>query len=104
LKVRVWADTHSSGLIDERGAPIPRHNTSLSDETWQSLQEWVADYDHVIPLNEAARAAIRSEIDELDARGLKLLVSIQAEWPVDLDTREPIEFTYFSEGHLIPLE
>jgi hypothetical protein len=99
--VRLWADTHSTGLIDARGASIRRESTTLSDETWHALRRWVADYDHVIPLDAADRVRIRAEIDDLDARGLALLAAVRAEWPADRG--EPITFSYFSEGRLITL-
>ena len=102
-RVRVWADTHSTGLIDELGASIPRRATTVSESTWHTLQQWVADYDQIIPLGDEARTALHREIDELDARGLRLLELLRQEWPHDSATREPIDFTYFSEGRLIPL-
>lgn len=104
MRVRVWADTHSTGLIDERGAPVRRHTTTLSDRTWEALQKWVIAYDHIIPLDNTARDAVRSEIDELDEYGLQLLAAVRAEWPFDSETGEPIDFTYFSEGRLTTLE
>ncbi len=95
--VRIWADTHSTGMIDERGASIPLEQTSLCQQTWAELRKWVDDYDHVIPLDEVARVAIRGEIEDLDARGIRLFKKIGAEWPFD-ESGEPIGFAYFSEG------
>jgi hypothetical protein len=98
IVVRLWADTHSTGLIDADGLAISREATSVTEATWAELQRWVEDYDVIIPLDEAERARRRVEIAALDARGERLLERVQAEWPRDIETGEPVQVLYWSEG------
>lgn len=99
--IRIWADTHSTGLIDQRGAPIERATVRVSEELWQELQQWVRDYDYVIPLGTADRLAIVSEIEELDTRGLQLLDKLAAEWEFNVD--DIVRLEYFSEGRQVTI-
>lgn len=95
--IRVWADTHSTGLIDEDGASVPREHTTVSEQTWTELRQWVDDYDPVIPMGTAQRQQHADLIAGLDRRGLALLRRVRAEWPADA-AGEPIDFRYYSEG------
>ena len=97
--IRVSADTHSSGLVDELGASVPRGRTTLSDAVWADLRQWVDDYDPIIPMPMAERARRAASIEELDRRGLALLERVRSEWPLDGEDH-PITFRYFSEGLL----
>jgi hypothetical protein len=96
--VCVWADTHSTGVIDELGRAVRHAEASISDETWSRLQQWVEDYDFIIPLGVEERERLRPSIDDLDARGLALMEQIAVEWPTDLTDGETLSFQYYSEG------
>jgi hypothetical protein len=98
-QIRIWADMHSTGLINELGGSIARDATTISEETWQALQRWVRDYDFIIPLGPEGRCGLRDRIDELDRRGLQLVSKVRSEWPRTADG-EPTQFVYRSEGLL----
>jgi hypothetical protein len=102
--IRIWADTHSTGIIDELGRAMPRAETSISEETWSQLQQWVEDYDFIIPLGTERRKPLRATIDALDARGLELMRRIAGEWPRAVDSGEPLSFQYYSEGLMQTLQ
>jgi hypothetical protein len=95
--IRIWADTYSTGLIDEDGASVPREQTTVSERTWADLRQWVADYDAIIPMGQAQREQHASRIDELDRRGMALLRRVRSEWPADAEGK-PVDFRYDSEG------
>jgi len=97
-RFRIWADTHSTGVIDPSGRSVTQEETTITDATWASLQEWVRAYDPLIPLGREARAARLAEIHQLDQRGLALRDQIRREWPRDPRTGEEFAFDYFSEG------
>lgn len=97
-KIRVWADTHSTGLFNSKGEFYSKEETSISDSTWDELQKWVQDYDFIIPLDEIERANYKKDILELDERGKGLTEKIKIEWPFDVETGEPLYFVYYSEG------
>ena len=96
--IRIWADVHSTGVIDELGAEVRQEQTTISDETWVMLQRWVDDYDVIIPLDQARRDARASEIAELDARGIELMRRVRREWPFDEQAEAPNYYEYYSEG------
>jgi hypothetical protein len=97
-RIRVLAEAHSTGLFEDIGAPVRRAATSISDSTWRDLQQWVEDYDYILPLTVEEQGRLRAEIDVLDRRGMELLKRIRAEWPQDLLTGEKLFFQYYSEG------
>jgi hypothetical protein len=96
-QVRVWADVHSTGLIDEQGGSIYREDTTVSEETWVQLQRWVEDYDPIVAMSEKARGGMAEEIAALDRRGLALARRVLQEWPVDLRTGAPNDVVYYSD-------
>ncbi|HEX2204036.1 MAG TPA: hypothetical protein VHG91_12085 [Longimicrobium sp.] len=49
-RYRIWADTHSTGILDGRGRFVRQAETTIGEETWIALQRWVEDYDDIIPL------------------------------------------------------
>jgi hypothetical protein len=98
--IKIWADTHSSGIIDELGQSIDFQDTTISQKTWDDLQRWVSDYDYIIPLSQDERNIITKDISKLDSIGLDLLKRIRQEWKCDMKTGEVIQFVYFSEGLL----
>jgi len=98
VRIKVWADTHSTGVIAEIGEYLFQEETTISDNTWANLQKWVDDYDFIIPLSEEDRKMYQVQIKELDIRGLALLRQIRSEWTRDPKTDEEIELLYFSEG------
>ena len=100
IKIRIWADTHSTGIFTEIGEYLNKEETSISDETWKKLQKWVQDYDFIIPLSLEDRIKYTSEIAELDSRGLKLTQDIASQWKFDSQSNEPIHFEYYSEGEM----
>lgn len=95
--IRIWADTYSSGLIDEDGASVSRERTTVSEQTWAELREWVDKYDPVIPMGASHRQQHADLIADLDQRGLALLQRVRSEWPADAEGK-PIDFRYYSEG------
>lgn len=99
-RIKMWADTYSTGLFKEIGEYYAQEETSISNDTWEKLQKWVEDYDFVIPLSMEEREKHLDAIEELDRRGLKLLEKIKNEWSFDVITEEELEFEYFSEGIL----
>lgn len=102
--IKIWADTHSTGIIDEMGSYLFHDETTISNDTWNELQIWVRDYDYIIPLNVDKRKKHKKEIENLDQRGINLLFKIKSEWNIDIETNEPIIFEYFSEGLLKKLD
>ena len=84
--------------MDQDGLSVPRHETTISDETWKALQEWVRDYDHIIPLSVEERRERGEEIAALDARGMRLWQKIQHEWRTDVRTGDELTLMYYSEG------
>ena len=99
-RIRIWADTHSTGMFDDIGKFYDQSETTLSSKTWNELQNWVVDYDHIIPMDNFERERFKDEIRELDARGLHLMECIKSEWKHDLETKEELFFVYYSEGLL----
>lgn len=99
-RVKMWADTYSTGLFKEIGEYYAQEETSISSDTWKELQKWVEDYDFIIPLSREERSKRIKEIEELDRRGLKLLQKIRNEWPRDIGTGDKLVFEYYSEGLL----
>lgn len=102
--IRIWADTHSTGIFDSIGRFYDKSETTISEETWNDLQKWVMDYDYIIPMETWEREAKKKEILELDKRGLKLKDQIQNEWEKDVKTKEDLSFKYYSEGLLKEIE
>jgi hypothetical protein len=97
-RIRIWADTHSSGIFEDDGRFLLQNQTTISNETWDSLQNWVEKYDEIIPLNSFERIKRRELINDLDKEGHLLLEKIKNEWKYDLETGEKLFFSYCSEG------
>jgi hypothetical protein len=97
-KIRIWADTHSTGIFDSKGEFYSKNETTILDKTWNKLQQWVEDYDYIIPMDEVEREKHQREIVELDTRGKELMKEIEAEWNTDVKTGEDLYFVYYSEG------
>lgn len=98
--IKIWADTHSTGLFKETGEQVSFNETSISQGTWQELQNWVLEYDHIIPMTENERNKAIEEITNLDEKGLKLKEKLESEWKFGKQNCEEIVYTYFSEGLL----
>jgi hypothetical protein len=98
MKIRIWADTHSTGIFNEIGKFLDQSETTISNETWESLAKWVEDYDDIITMDDIERKLHRKRIDELDRKGIDLLRRIRKEWPFDVSTGQKIEYAYYSEG------
>jgi hypothetical protein len=98
--IKIWADTHSTGLFDELGMFYLKEDTNISDKTWGKLQKWVEDYDDIIVMSDKKRNDKKSieRIKKLDARGLVLKQEISKEWKKDIVTGEKLLFSYYSEG------
>ena len=99
MKVKVWADTHSTGLLDDLGGYIYQSETTITDKTWAQLQDWVTKYDDVILMDDEERSENIELINELDKIGLELTKKIKQEWTYNLQGVK-ISFEYYSEGKM----
>lgn len=97
-RIRVWADTHSTGLFDDKGEFFLQEETTIKDNTWENLQKWVEQYDDVLIMTSNERIKNMTFIDELDNIGKILLSQIEREWTHDIQTGEKLFFEYCSEG------
>jgi len=97
-RIRVWADLDSTGLFEEIGRCLRHEETTISLETWKSLQQWVKEYNSIIRLSQAERFKAADKIKGLDEEGLELLREIRSQWQRDVKTGEEIQFLYYSEG------
>lgn len=98
IKIKIWADTHSTGLFKEIGEQVTLNETSISQGTWQELQNWVLEYDYIIPMIDYERNKVIKEIKALDKKGLIIKEKLETEWKIDELSGQNIEFQYFSEG------
>lgn len=97
-RIKIWADIHSSGLFDELGKFYLQEETTICDETWMQLQNWVKDYDTIAVMDTPQRRNFIERITELDSIGLRLKDIIAKEWKEDINSGEELEFVYYSEG------
>lgn len=98
--IRFWADTYSTGLINELGASISKEETPISENLWSEVQAWVEAYDDIIPMGKVERMANMDKIEELDRLGLELFDRVLSEWSKADQKLEEICFKYYSEGKL----
>lgn len=97
-KIKIWADVHSTGIFNELGAFYLKEQTTIKDETWQELLDWVEDYDFIAILDDEERENHIEKIESLDTKGLELMRKIKSEWSKDIETNEELNFSYYSEG------
>ena len=98
-RIRIWADTHSTGIFDDEGRFLLQEETTISDTTWSKLQNWVKDYDTIIPLSPKEREFKKALIEHLDSEGEKIMNKIVLEWSLDIVSKEKLSFVYCSEGN-----
>lgn len=98
-RIRIWADTHSTGVFDDDGRFFLKEDTTISDRTWSRLQKWVEDYSPIIPLSARERKYKKGLISLLDAEGEQIMNEISSEWIYDIETEEKLSFVYCSEGN-----
>ena len=93
-------NVHSTGLFNHEGEYLLQEETTISDETWKDLQDWVEAYDIVTTMSQHERKQNKKLIKLLDKEGLRLLTQISKEWNKDKKSQEKLLFRYYSEGFL----
>lgn len=96
--VKIWADVHSTGLFNELGAFYLKEQTTIHDQTWVELLAWVENYDFIAISDEEVRENNLEKIMNLDTKGIELMQKIKSEWNKDIETKEELVFSYYSEG------
>lgn len=100
IEITIWADIHSTGIINSIGKYYLREETTISKDTWFKLQKWVNDYDDVAIMDSDERRKNLELISSLDTRGIELVQKISNEWKFDKSTGSALKFIYYSEGLL----
>lgn len=100
ITIRIWADTYSTGLINEMGASIQKDETPISEGLWSNIQAWVESYDDIIPMGRIQRLANKDRIEDLDRQGIQLFEKVVDEWSRNNNRTEKMCFKYYSEGKL----
>lgn len=104
MKIKIWADIHSTGIFNSIGKYYTIDETTISKETWMRVQQWVDDYDEVAIMDLNERANNLELIKCLDNRGVELMNKVSKEWQFDKSTGHALEFVYYSEGLLKELD
>lgn len=94
LNFSISTEIGSTGILNDRSAPINQDETEITDETWEELQKLVLDYEIFVPYDYETIAKHKDKIPELEARGLAILKKIRKEWPVDRKTGRKININY----------
>lgn len=93
---QVWADYESTGIqVIPPGMRLTQRDIPIPDDLWCRLQEWVKEYDPIVPMSCLDRFKNLETIRELDKRGLELTESIQE---IMKYLKPDIPVTYYSEG------
>lgn len=99
---QVWADYESTGIqIIPPGKRLTQQDIPISDALWCQLQEWVKEYDPIIPMSCPERFKNLEKIRHLDRHGLDLTESLRE---ILKPVKPEIPVTYYSEGLMRGME
>lgn len=93
----VSADYDSTGIKDLNEGELDESHLALNAALWAKIKKWVNDYQIIIPMNNAERAASDDLISKLDDQGLEICREI-------LSHLDDVKVEYYSEGRLRKLQ
>ena len=89
----ITVDVDFSGIKDDYGNELFKDDLNVSDELWNELQDWVAEYIPTIHFDTDKRSDSIGVINDLDSKGIELVKKFQNELG-------EIKIKYYSEGLL----